>query len=110
MSNATKDIIDEIINKFEAVFHPRRVYLFGSYAWGVPTADSDIDLFMLLDYADECRLHRERKAYKALRELAYTPPIDILIRTQSEIESLANDTESLYYKIIHQGQLLYERK
>lgn len=70
MSNATKDIIDEIINKFEAVFQPRRVYLFGSYAWGVPTADSDIDLFMLLDYADEGRLHRERKAYKAVRELA----------------------------------------
>ena len=98
------------MNKFEAVFQPRRVYLFGSHAWGVPTTDSDIDLFMLLDSTEDSRLQRERKAYKALRELTDAPPIDILIRTQSEIESLANDTESLYYKIINHGQLLYERK
>lgn len=110
MSDETQNIIEEILRKFEAEFQPQKVYLFGSYAWGVPTADSDIDLFMLLDSSEESRLLRERKAYKSLRNLSDTPPIDILIRTKTEIESMLEDTDSLYYKIINQGQLLYERK
>ena len=39
----------EILHRLVAEFQPEAVYLFGSYAWGNPTKDSDIDLAIVSD-------------------------------------------------------------
>ncbi|MGL5724578.1 nucleotidyltransferase family protein [Cetobacterium sp.] len=33
-------------------FHPKKIYIFGSYAWGTPNEDSDLDIMVILDKCD----------------------------------------------------------
>ena len=40
----TKEQIQEVTRRLVEVYQPEAIYLFGSYAWGEPNADSDIDL------------------------------------------------------------------
>ncbi len=47
-------VSDEIARKFQ----PERIILFGSYAYGTPTEDSDVDLLVVLSFEG-------RKAKKA---------------------------------------------
>ncbi|MEK7658033.1 MAG: nucleotidyltransferase domain-containing protein [Patescibacteria group bacterium] len=54
-----KEKIQEITNKIVKEYNPRKIILFGSYAWGKPTEDSDVDLFIIKDSFDR-RIERER--------------------------------------------------
>jgi predicted nucleotidyltransferase len=38
------ELLHEIVQRLVDEFHPERIILFGSHAWGTPTNDSDIDL------------------------------------------------------------------
>ena len=40
-----------IVDRLVDVSRPLRIYLFGSYAWGTPTVDSDYDLCVIVDWA-----------------------------------------------------------
>ena len=42
-------MLEELTKKIAEVFHPRKIILFGSNAWGNPSKDSDIDLFIIMD-------------------------------------------------------------
>ena len=44
----SQSIINEIVEKIVVNHQPERIMLFGSYAWGHPHSESDIDL--LLDF------------------------------------------------------------
>jgi len=42
-------IISEMANKIVREYRPERIILFGSYAYGTPTFDSDVDLLIIKD-------------------------------------------------------------
>ena len=44
--NKIKPLVSKIVDKYS----PDKIYLFGSYAWGNPTIDSDVDLFIVKKY------------------------------------------------------------
>src|SRR5437867_11994209 len=58
-------------------FHPQKVILFGSYAYGQPTEDSDVDLLVVMD-TDESPLHVAAKIAAAIE---HPFPLDIVVRT-----------------------------
>ena len=41
-------VLREITRRIVEAFHPEKVILFGSYAYGQPAADSDLDLFVIM--------------------------------------------------------------
>ena len=41
------DIIEEIVRRIVSIAQPEKIILFGSYAYGNPDADSDIDLLVI---------------------------------------------------------------
>ena len=47
MNNKIRKVIDEIVRKLKTKYRPERVILFGSFANGKPTKDSDIDLLII---------------------------------------------------------------
>jgi hypothetical protein len=58
MATSTIKLSDELETRIRdalAPLHPEKVILFGSYAWGQPTADSDIDLYVVTQDASEIR-------------------------------------------------------
>jgi len=85
-------------------FHPRRIVLFGSYARGDPTPDSDVDLLVVL-------AHGGRPVEKAVEiRLATRPafPLDLLVRTPQEIRKRVAMGDVFIREILEKGEVLYE--
>jgi predicted nucleotidyltransferase len=80
----TREKIDEITQKIIVGFHPERVILFGSYAAGNPTPDSDLDILVV----KEISLPRHRRANEIRKALiGAMVPMDIMVYTPEEFES-----------------------
>ena len=109
--NTTEDIQREIIECISQVEKPFKVFLFGSYAYGHPNSDSDIDLLVVLDKDTAPRDFRERsKNYlsisRALRHIEREIPIDLIVYTKSEFERFAQLDSQFSRKILKEGKAI----
>ena len=98
-------LLDQVTEKLVLALKPEKIILFGSYAYGTPTEDSDIDLLVVIANSDEPRYKRSRKAYRALRSIAF--PTDIIVMTREEFQRKINVRSSLVNRAINEGQILY---
>ncbi len=96
IKNLCKQIVDS--------FRPHKVILFGSYAYGVPTPDSDIDLLVVMQF--DGRVHEQ--AVKIRRDLNSTLPIDLLVRTPEQVRERVEMEDFFMREIVEQGKVLYE--
>ena len=103
----SKDVIDEVKNRLVKTYNPIAIYLFGSYAWGTPTEDSDLDLLIVIDKSDEKSYKRQYSGYDALFELGISK--DLVIYTKEEFEKSSSNKTTLCYKIKKDGELIYAR-
>jgi len=85
-------------------FHPQKVVLFGSYAYGQPTEDSDVDLLVLMDL-DEPPLHVAAKIAAAIE---HPFPIDIVVRTPTEFVAAVQRKGVFATEVVTKGITLYE--
>ncbi len=99
--------IHAIKKKLVEVYHPLQIYLFGSYAWGTPTKESDIDLLIIVSRSTKRSYERAVKGYRALRDM--TVAKDILVFTKKEFEEQSSDVTTLCYKAKYEGKLLYAK-
>ena len=58
-----------IVDRLVDVYHPLRIYLFGSHAWGTPTVDSDYDLCVIVEKSDEKKWNRCQIGLHALLDI-----------------------------------------
>ncbi|MDD2369296.1 MAG: nucleotidyltransferase domain-containing protein [Sulfuricurvum sp.] len=95
----------EIVERLKTL-DPDKIILFGSYAYGNPREDSDIDLFLVKDTEDR---NFEAVAMKKITDLIYKYKIgfDLL----SAPANFINEREDYFYKvdILQKGKVLYER-
>ena len=98
--------LPEVIERLATQLQPERVILFGSYAYGTPTPDSDVDLLVVLDTNASAT-----ERYLAVSRLLYPRPfpVDILVRTPDEIEQALRTNDFFIKEILSQGRVLYER-
>ena len=85
---------------------PEKVVLFGSYADGTATPESDIDLLVILE-SDLRRDHRQEAISQALRPRRV--PIDILAYTPAEVQRCMQVPSSFVRHILATGKVLYDR-
>ena len=102
-----KNILEDIKNKLISTYDPLAIYLFGSYAWGDPTEDSDLDILIVVEKSDEKRHRRGRAASLALIDMLI--PKDVVVYTKEEFEKSSKDITSLLYKIKNEGVKLYAK-
>ena len=105
MKELTKDLLDRIIEKLVSSLKPEQIILFGSYAYGQPNENSDVDLLVVVSESNEPRYRGARKAYQALRGVGLA--IDIIVMTKEEFERKINVRSSLVHKVMHDGRVLY---
>lgn len=98
-------VIAEATRRLVAEFQPEQIWLFGSYAWGEPTADSDLDLFVIVPESPENSLSRAQQAHRALGNLEMAK--DVIIKTRAEVERVRSLRPTLAYKVLREGRLLY---
>jgi len=86
-------------------FHPERVILFGSYAYGDPTPDSDVDL-LVVKPIQEGRVKDKvaiRRAWWPLLLAAHPLSFDLLLKTPEEFAALRTGSQDYHAKILRQG-------
>ena len=106
MQDDRKKELDRIIESLIKVYSPKAIYLFGSYAWGEPTADSDIDLAVVVE---ESELDMAGRIRLSSTELWYFEfPVDIIVYTQNEIIEKAKYNSTLQHRILTEGKKMYE--
>ncbi len=78
----TEEILAEITRRIVAAFDPEQVILFGSYAYGTPHRDSDVDLLIIADTG----LDDTQAAVAVSCLIMPRPfPVDILVKTPAEV-------------------------
>lgn len=99
--------IPEIKDKIVREIDPEKIILFGSYAWGEPDNDSDVDLF-IIQKSDEPK--RQRQTYLRRKLFGSGVPVDILVYTPEEIKKSINENGNLFIEdIARNGKILYEK-
>jgi predicted nucleotidyltransferase len=101
-----KQLIDRIIQKIKTYYQPEKIILFGSFAWGKPLKDSDVDLLIIKDTSEK---HRERMltVRRLLSEENGLIGIDILVYTPDEINKRLEIGDSFISKILKKGKAVY---
>ncbi len=100
----TQQQIDEIKRRIVENVKPEKIILFGSYAYGTPTKDSDIDILIIKE-SNLPRYMRGREIRKYLRGLKVA--IDLLVYTKDEIQKWANIKTAFITTVMEKGKVLY---
>jgi predicted nucleotidyltransferase len=105
MTSAIQKTIEEATQRLVAEFQPEQVWLFGSYAWGEPNKDSDLDLLVVVPESKERPLSLMQRASWCLRGLGMAS--DVLVKTKPEFDRVRTLSPTLTHKIVAEGRLLY---
>ena len=108
MQKIPSNVREEVVRRLMDEFDPEAIYLFGSHAWGKPTADSDLDLLVIVSQSRQKPIQRAIRAQRSLRGVK--APVDVLVKTRREFESYSSVKASLEAQISREGKLLYGRK
>ena len=103
----TQREIEEYAQAVAQKFHPLKIVLFGSYAHGVPTTDSDVDLMVVLPEGALGKRNRDR----AIAIDAAVPagfPLDLLVRTPADLEWRLAEGDCFLRDVFAKGRVLYE--
>ena len=101
--------IEEITKRIINNYKPEKIILFGSYAYGTPNEDSDLDLLVVVKGSDQPKRQRAREIRKHLWGVIDDPK-DILVYTQEEIDEWKGVEEAFITSIMKRGRVLYENK
>ena len=102
------DIPMRIIRRFARQvserFQPDKVILFGSYAYGTPHADSDVDILVIMPARNQLD-----QAVKISYEIDPPFPLDIIVRTPYNMGWRLAEGDSFLREITGRGRILYEK-
>lgn len=100
----SSDAINQIGKTLGRAARARKVLLFGSYATGHASEQSDVDYFIIAD-SELPRHKRSRQLYALFHP--YPFPMDILVYTPDEVERQLKDPSSFVASVIRQGKEVY---
>ena len=98
--------IEELKNQFVEQLSPVRIYLFGSFADGTDTENSDFDFYIVVNDDVSDLAGMTASAYKAIRSTKRRP-VDIIVGTSSRFDERKNMV-SVENEVYEKGVLLYE--
>ena len=91
---------DDIVREFS----PLQVILFGSYAYGTPTENSDVDLLVVMDIPES---ETSRQAGEILQRIPRRFSMDLLVRSPEEIAYRVAYNDWFLREITEKGEVLY---
>lgn len=101
------ETLPQAVDRIVSALGPEKIILFGSYANGNPTHDSDVDLLVITN-------GKPKEKYRAISMLLYPRqfPVDIIVKTPKEVaEALKGGRDNSFFirEIIKKGKVLYDR-
>ena len=102
----SRKLVQSYCDAVVRAFRPEKIILFGSHAYGKPTADSDVDLLVIMPF-------RGSEVAKAaqIRSRFDTPfPMDLLVRKPEFIASRLRERDMFVEEVMTQGRVMYENQ
>ena len=105
MDREIKEEIKKIIEQIKDKYKPKKIILFGSFAWGKPNKNSDIDLLIIKD--------TKKDYYQRIPEVRsllhnIDRAFDILVMTQKEVAKRLKLGDFFIEDILKKGKVIYE--
>ncbi|NOT63213.1 MAG: nucleotidyltransferase domain-containing protein [Acidobacteria bacterium] len=85
-------------------FQPEKIILFGSYAYGKPTMESDVDLLVVMPYEGG----RFTQAHKITYQLGLALPLDLLVYTPEQLRYRLEIGDRFIREIVEQGKVRHD--
>lgn len=101
-----KQVIDDMVKKLVREYQPERVVLFGSYAYGTPNEESDIDL-LIIKRTPETFIDRWTTVRRILSDPERRTPLETLVLTPDEITRRLDIGDQFIMEILEKGEVLY---
>ena len=96
--------IKKLCERIVREFNPEKIILFGSQAYGKPTAESDIDLLVVMPYKGS----PFRQAGEILKRLQVWMPVDLIVRSEKDIKQRLKIGDQFMRDILEHGKVMYE--
>lgn len=100
------ETIDGVAKAIVENFHPEKIILFGSYASGTPTPDSDLDFLVVMESEEP---KRQRSHQLQLMFQPYPCAMDILVYTPQEVSKWNGVINHIVTIALKTGRVLYDR-
>ncbi len=104
MNTVTFLQIQHLVDRIVKEFAPERIILFGSYASGHPTPDSDVDLFIVIPSSRNFT----EQALDIRQRINCDFPLDLIVRSPEEIRRRLKAKDNFFTTILNEGKTLYE--
>jgi predicted nucleotidyltransferase len=107
--DAPKDVrqaISDILDRLLVHYVPQKVILFGSYAYGHPTPDSDIDLLIIKDTSERF-IDRWVTVRRILSDSKRTVALETIVLTPREVEKRLAIGDQFLAEVLEKGEVLY---
>jgi len=101
------ETLPQAVKRIAQALRPDKIILFGSYANGTPTPDSDVDLLVVMKTSASSK-ERHLSVCRLLRPRPF--PVDILVKTPQEIERALENGDFFIQEIVTQGAVLYKQR
>lgn len=99
--------IESVVQVIVEGYEPMKIILFGSYAYGHPTKDSDLDLLIIKD-GEASGIQRNRRVRNILKD--FSIPIDVIVKNSQEFDMLKDVIGTVIYPANKYGKVVYEQK
>jgi predicted nucleotidyltransferase len=96
--------IRKMCRRIAEEFKPEKIILFGSYAYGKPTMESDVDLLVVMPFEGGHFM----QAHKITRRLNLALPLDLLVYTPEQLQYRLEIGDSFMREIVERGKVMYE--
>jgi predicted nucleotidyltransferase len=85
-----------------------QIYLFGSYAYGTPTPDSDYDFYVVLNYNAKMPILVKEDIQCVLGKTGIMMPVDIIAQYKTRFDE-RRKLPTMEQEIVKEGTLLYDK-
>jgi predicted nucleotidyltransferase len=103
-ANIPMHVIRRYARAIAEEFDPDKIILFGSYAYCTPHEDSDVDLLVVMPNRT-----KQNQAVRIRMRLTAPFPMDLLVRTLTQLNRRLEMGDSFMKTIVSQGKVLYEK-
>ena len=97
--------IAQLCEKIARYFKPDKIIIFGSYAYGNPSMDSDVDILVILPFEGK----NFWKSLEILNHVKPRFPVDLLARNPDDTDRRYSEGDPLIREALDHGKVLYER-
>ena len=97
--------IRAVVKQIATQFNPEKIILFGSYAYGNPKSESDVDVLVVM----ETPLRNSVQAALIVRAVDYHFGMDLIVRRPRQLAERIAMGDSFLREIAEKGKVVYAR-